>query len=162
MKVYPKQQLPYAVAGAGMLGGLLRMLLYTRGTDDGGLLIPGHWAAVSLWALTALVMAALILFYSKPVGATLHSPIASALGCFLCAAALAGVTLFQSPGAQTPLDTLIFGLSLAGAAALAYIGICRLRGKQPHYLGHALLCLCFALKMVGQYRTWSADPQLMG
>ena len=57
MLSFPKsEQLKYGTLGAGLLGLLLRVLLYSTGIDRRGLLISGHWAQIALWLLTAAVI----------------------------------------------------------------------------------------------------------
>ncbi len=160
------QQLKYAVAGAGVLAAMLRTLLYATGTDEKGLLATGHWAHAALWALTLAVAVALVVFCrhlrAPEYDFQCYPPSAAgAMGCLLCAAGLAVDALFQLGQIRYPLDLLTLVSSAAAAVSLGYVGLCRMAGRKPVYLGHALVCICFALRMVSQYRTWSSDPQLM-
>ena len=56
------------ILGAGGLALALQRLLYSSGVDGRGLLEKGHWAAVTLWILTAGVLAAVYLFTRKLEG----------------------------------------------------------------------------------------------
>jgi len=60
----------------------------------------------------------------------------------------------------TTVDILVWALGLLSRAGLLVAGICRLTRKKPYFPIHALLCLVFILRMITQYRHWSADPQL--
>ena len=41
------------------------------------------------------------------------------------------------------------------------MGICRLQGKKPLFLCHAVVCVTVSLLTVGQYRVLSASPQVL-
>ncbi|MBR3974201.1 MAG: hypothetical protein IKJ99_09680 [Oscillospiraceae bacterium] len=150
---------------AGILGLLLYKVLYTTGMDEKGLLIAGHWAGVSLTALTAVILAAVILLTRSVSGADDYrgahpASTPSGIGCFALAAAL-GMTVWQNRSFDTTLDMLMAVLMIAAAAGQVYVGICRLAGAKPLFLGNAALCACLAIRMVWQYQFWSSDPQLM-
>lgn len=146
---------------AGGLGLMLRVILYTTGVDHKGLLITGHWAAVSLWILTA-VMAAVMLLLSRCIQGPQQyrdahpASFTAFVGAFAAAAAAAYC-------AVTELGTCALGISIlsfAAALSLAVIGICRLAGKRVLFLCHVILCAFFALRMISQYKLWNSDPQL--
>lgn len=155
-------KMKYLILCAGLLGGGLRAILYLTGTDAKGLLVSGHWAHTAIWVLTAGVAALLagVCFPIAPDAACRKTGPAAALGCFLAA----GSFLWISPGnfraAGNNLETAAALLGFASAAALIWVGVCRLRGSRPPFVCNALVCLCFALRMVCQYRTCSSDPQL--
>lgn len=166
MKLSIKPQLLKLLSlAAGLLGLVLYMTLYTTGMDEKGLLISGHWAAVSLTALTAVTLAAVILLSRGISGSDDYrnaypASFLRGFGCFALAAAL-GVTGWKNWCADTNLDLLAGVLMIAAALGQAYVGICRMAGAKPLFLGNALLCACFAIRMVWQYQAWSSDPQLM-
>lgn len=165
MKLSVKPQLlKILTLSAGALGLALRNVLYATGIDEKGLLITGHWASVSLWVLTLGVILCLFLLTRPLRGPETYRdchPASGfrALGALLGSAGLLLTTLKDisaADGAQ--LLTVVLGF--AAAAALAVIGICRLTGRQPLFLLHGVVCICFALRMVGQYQHWSSDPQM--
>lgn len=150
---------------AGILGLVLYMTLYTTGMDEKGLLISGHWAGIALTVLTALVLAAVIILTRGVSGsddyrAAYPASLIRGLGCFALAAAL-GIAAWKEWSADTTLDLLMGVLMIAAAAGQLYVGICRMMGAKPLFLGNAALCACFAIRMVWQYQFWSSDPQLM-
>lgn len=167
MKLSVKPQLlKYLVLGLGGLSLVLRVLLYTTGTDEKGLLAAGHWAHWAIWLLTALTVL-LILFVTRPVeGPKAYrdcypASAPAGLGAF---AAAAGVLLASLPGGEEALLPVQKAAQFFGhltAAALLATGVCRLMGAKPHFLLHSTVCLYFALRMVSQYQLWSSDPQLM-
>lgn len=157
--------LKYLIPGAGALGALLRTILYTTGTDEQGLLVTGHWAGIALWTLTALIAVVLVLACRNIQGPEQYRdcyPVSafSAAGSILCAVGflISGISGWSA--AASGLDFAVVILSLLSAAALAYVAFCRLTRRKPLSLCHGVVCVCFALRMVCQYREWSSDPQL--
>jgi membrane protease YdiL (CAAX protease family) len=51
-------------------------------------------------------------------------------------------------------------MGIAAAAALAFTGLCRLKGLRPTFLFHTLICLNFVVRLISHYQIWCADPQL--
>lgn len=159
------EHLKYGVLGAGLLGALLRMLLYTTGTDEKGLLVTGHWAHITIWVLTFAVTGVLILCCRKIEGPEKYedcfpTSAGGAAGAFLCAIGFLLTALSGIRQISSTLDIAAAVMGFISAAALACIGICRLFRIKPLFLCHAIVCVCFALRMVCQYRVWSSDPQL--
>ena len=152
----------YLIAAAGALGFLLRILLYTAGRDDRGLLIRGHWAGIALLILTAAVGVGIwVLTRPVPAAADPGTFPASPMGA--AGAAVAALALLFSSGSGGAEDSMALAetvLRFASAIALAVIGFCRFRGSRPNFLLHCILCLYLAVRLVCQYRIWSADPQL--
>lgn len=159
------QHLKYGVFGAGLLSALLRFFLYTTGTDGKGLLVRGHWAAVALWVLTAAVLAVLLLRCRTITGPQLYkhsfpTSTSGGIGCLLGAAGFALNFLAHWPQSFALSELLVPAVNLLSAVSLLWVGICRLYRLKPLFLFHAMVCVGFALQMVGQYRDWSADPQI--
>lgn len=157
-------QLQLFTLSAGLLGILLRVVLFTTGIDENGLLVSGHWARSGLLALSVLVC--LVLAPGCAFGAVpgkhpgrSRSLVAGA-GCFLCAAGFLMSALADRRHISGGVDALsvVFGFVCAGA--LVFIGIHRCIGRIPHFSAHTLVSLGFATRMVCQYRFWSSDPQL--
>lgn len=147
--------------GAGALGLLLRTALYATGVDEKGLLIADHWASVALWILTAATLAALFILTRSIQGPedyhTAHpASVISGVGAFAAAAALVFTVLGELATAQL----VHLAVGFAAAVSLAAIGLCRLSGKKAHFLLHAIVCVFFGMRMVGQYQHWNADPQI--
>lgn len=158
--------LKYLVLGAGGLGLVLRILLYTTGTDEKGLLIPGHWAGVCIWLLTAAVAAAIFFFTRALEGPKEYRDccpvsIPAGLGAFAAALGILAASISEMGSAAVPVQRVTFIFGFLTAAALVVTGLCRLTGAKAHFLLHASVSVYFALRMVSQYQRWSADPQLM-
>jgi len=122
-------------------------------------------AAIVLWCLTAAVMAALVIFGRSIRGPENYAdayPVSFAgfLGCISMAAGLVLTGVGSFGNFHTVLDIFLWVLMFVAAAALAYVGFCRLVRKKPYFLFHAVVCFYFALRMVTLYRRWNADPCL--
>lgn len=147
--------------GAGLLGLSLRVVLYATGIDEKGLLIRGHWAAVVLWILTGAAIAALFALTRSIRGPEDYSAahpasVLSGVGAFAAASA----AVFTVMGEWAVSEPLPLAVGFAAAVSLAIIGICRLSGRKASFLLHAIVCVFFAMRMIGQYRHWNADPQV--
>lgn len=156
-------QMKLLLGAAGILGLVLRAVLYAAGVDRKGLLITGYWADTALWLLTAAVAGILLIWCRRLTG---HGKQANPFPVSVYSAAgavLAGIAILLSPVAQPPSQTLAGVepvLRFAAAASLIWISYCRFRGKAPFFLFHCAVCLYLALRLVCQYRLWSADPQI--
>lgn len=103
-----REQIKYLILSAGLLGGALRALFYLTGTDGKGLLIPGHWAHISLWALT-IAAAATIFFLCRPLHGSEkydHCFPVSAAGCAGCVFFAAGMLFSGISGLKNAASTL--------------------------------------------------------
>lgn len=163
MKLTVKPELLKSLAlCAGGLGLMLRIILYTTGLDEKGLLVSGHWAGISLCVLTAVVIAGLFLLTrtiqdSKDQKNTHPASVPAGIGAFAAAFSLAYCTVSEL-GTQSLLYTV---LNFAATLSLVFIAVSRLKNMTPHFVCHTLLCVFFALRMVGQYQHWNSDPQLL-
>lgn len=156
-------QMKLLLGAAGILGLILRAVLYAAGVDSRGLLITGYWSDIALWILTAAVAAVLLLWCRQLPN--VKNPRRAFPGSVFSAAgaALAGIAFVLSPISQAPSETFAtieLVLRFAAAAALIYVSYCRFRGTAPMFLAHCVVCLYLALRLVCQYRLWSADPQI--
>lgn len=162
LAVKPKQ-LKILLLSAGVLGLLLRMVLYAAGIDEKGLLVTGHWAELSLWLLTAAVAAVLFLLLRKLTGPERYQDAYPASAFSAAGSILAGVSIFLSGTPEAANGNLAIAevvLRFVAAVSLICVGFCRFTGRKPLFLLHGTVCLYLALRMVCQYRLWSADPQL--
>lgn len=157
--------LKYITLGAAAAGCALRFAHYALGTDGRGLLVRNHWTVYGLWVLCLGFCAALLILRGSITGSrrfdhARFTPIPAAAGSLALGAALL-ITAFRNFGGfLLSADFLIWVLGPCAGLGLIAAGICRLSGKKPYFLMHALLCLYMALRMVSMYRQWSADPQL--
>ena len=151
--------------GAGSVGFFLRALLYATGFDGRGLLQRNHPAAIALWCLSAAALAAALFFCRKISGPNAYKdayPVSfsASMGGFALMIALGVTGVREFSEFSVRIHLLIWVLGWICAAGMGYVAVCRLLGKKPYFLPHAALCIYFALRMVSQYRQWSAVPQL--
>lgn len=159
------QLLKYLVLGAGGLGLVLRILLYTTGMDEKGLLVSGHWAHIAVWLLTAAA-AAVIFLFTRPIEGPADCrdcypvSIPAGVGAVAAAAAILIASFSEMGSAFMPVQKIVWIFGFVAAAAFLGIGLCRLTGAGAHFLLYAAVCIYFALRMVSLYQLWSSDPQL--
>lgn len=160
-----RSALPFLILGAGGMGLVLRVLLYTLGTDSRGLLPRYHPLHVVTLLLTLSTVTALALIIPKLGGSKKYNknfpasaPCAAAI--FLSAGLMLVTAYALLEKAAGKLDMALAVMAFLTVPCLLYTGWCRLKGKRPFFLCHGVICLFFALYMVGQYRVWSANPQL--
>ena len=145
----------------GGAGAALRYALFHTALDHKGLLIPLHPTNLGLWAVAIVFTVLVWRMLPRRIGdngryCDSFTPCTIRCGLsLLAAAALAcsnGWELFCG-------NTLVGILGLLAAAGMAAGGICRLKGKQPLPLFHILVCVFFIVRLVTNFRGWSADPQ---
>ena len=155
-------QLKILALTAGLLGFLLRTVLFATGLDHKGLLISGHWADTGVWVLTGLMVLGIFLLCRELKGPAAYqtaypASVFSAVGCILAGAAFVFCPMEVS-GSNLMIAELV--LRIGSVVALVYLGFCRFTGRKPLFLMHCIVCLYLALRLVCQYRIWSADPQI--
>ena len=151
-------------AAPGLVCALLRLGLYAL-EEPTGLLPRNHPLHIATLVLALVTAAAVWRFVLPLKGPGEYAPnfpadrLATTGSCFA-----AFWMLFAAFGIRAQaVDRL--GLTWAVLAFLAIpcllcIGISRLTGRRPFFLLHGLLCLFFAVSMIGQYRIWSSNPQI--
>lgn len=158
-------QLPLFTLLCGGIGVLLRLWLYSTGLDSDGLLIAAHPAGILALILSALTAGLLLWFLRRfhTHGKYTHQfpvSILGAVGSFAGAIGLLLTAMVELVRHEAALSIIIGILGIAAAAALVFAGLCRLKALRPSFLFHTVVCLFFVLRLVSQYQTWSADPQL--
>ena len=166
MKIKPKiNQLPLFTLVCGGLGALLRLWLYGTGLDSDRLLVANHPAGILVLVLSAVmvgVMLWLLQDYSCLKKYTQQFPPSAwgAAGAFAAAAGVLINAMAELARQEVPMAPLVGLLGIAAAAALAFTGLCRLKGLRPTFLFHTLICLNFVVRLISHYQIWCADPQL--
>ena len=154
----PGQALRLTAVACGLLGLLLRFWLEVDAIDDRGLLIAGHPAQISLWALGLGMTAALFLVTFRYQNTKKKAPAPkkntmTAVGCIPAIIALA-LSMLQTE------DLGMILLSAITLAGLVTVALCRYLGKTPPMPAHGILCVWMVVMLLRLYRTWSFDPQL--
>lgn len=158
-------QLPLFTLLCGGIGCLLRLWLYGAGLDEDGLLAANHPAGILVLILAALT-AGLLLWFLRHFHThgkyTRQFPpsIPGAAGSFAAAVGLLLTAMIALVRHEAAFSLLTGILGIAAAAAMAFTGLCRIKALRPSFLFHTILCLFFVLRLISQYQTWSADPQL--
>ena len=146
------------VLGGGAAAFGLYRLLYATGIDGRGLLKSGHFAWVLLCILSIAAGAVIYTGASQLRGGDIkfRRSVPAAVCCILAAVS----TLF------TGLSNLWNGyliyalpafLAVFGFAAVA---LCRLQGRRPNFLMHAVICVHFMLQLLKAYQINSYHPQV--
>ena len=163
-RIIPTKYIAWLTLGCGLIGLLLRVIMYDAYVDGRGLLTVGNPLDLAVWVLTILTAALLVLALRPLVGPNTYAynfwpSVPAALGTILAAA---GILLTVLNGALYPQDTLTLLWRILGwisVLSLAAAGICRLLGKKPFFLLYAAVCVFFALHLANYYRIWSGNPQ---
>lgn len=152
------------VAGLGFLGGLVRLLQNLLARDDRGLLVRGHfltWAVMLVLAGTVVLVALAVWKRdgSKEYGCNFTPSSWATLGCL---AAMAGclVTVLTTTADDTA-GMVWKTLGMIAVGLLPIWGWFRCRGQKVPTLCPLGVCLFFLSHLVVNYRSWSADPQVM-
>lgn len=165
MNCNPKtNSLPILTAGMGVIALILRLGLYLLGTDEKGLLIPGHPLDILVWVVTAAAAGLIIVSVWKRKGSQRYSdnfaPSApAAIGAFALAGGIA-VSVISGWSIWSRLELIRNICGLLAIPALIRVGLCRRQGKRPFFLLHAVICLALTLHAVSHYQVWSSRPQL--
>ena len=167
MKLSVKPQLlKLLVLSAGLLGLMLRIVLFASGTDPKGLLVAGHWAGIAVCGLTAAVVLSLLLLTGGLRGSgdyrNAHpQSVLAGLGCLTLAAAILLSCLSEIASPPDSAATFVrWILGFLSVISMTCLCVCRMTGTRPFFLFHGILCVWIALRMVMQYQNWSADPQM--
>ncbi|MBQ9149232.1 MAG: hypothetical protein IJX69_06690 [Oscillospiraceae bacterium] len=162
MKTFPNPtKLKILTLAAGALALELQTLLYATGVDEKGLLVPNHPAGIAVWALTIL-MAVILFCLTRPIQGprryldAFPPSIAGGVGALLAAIG-AAISALQDLSAQN-LPYAVAGFLCAGA--LVMLSLCRATGHKAPFLLHIVVSVCFALRLLALYHTWSFNPQL--
>ena len=161
MKLTHKSQYTALIAAAGgILGLLLRAVLYRTGFDERGILSSSHPLHLACLLLTA-IMAVYLAWQARqrPETAREHPWLRFALG-FLAGFFLLvqSILLYRQLG--SPLTTLRFLLTVLAGIAMVVCVLPMEKSRNVSAVCHGIICLGFAADMLGRYRTWSGNPQL--
>ena len=154
--------LPVFTLGAGGLGFALRLWLFSA-TDEKGLLPAGHIAGTLLFLLSAIILGILFLATRKPEARPINKT--ALRRCHLAAGLLGFIGLVFNAlsnilGSTSKLAIPAVVLSIAGAAAMLWMGILGFRGKKIPYPLNAVLTVALMVETVAQCQVWGAEPQL--
>lgn len=154
----------YLLIGASAIGFLLRYWQQTAAFDEAGLVISGSpsvWA-LSIFALIVTVLIAVLARSAKPRSVyteTFSSGAPETAVTVLGGALLlAGCAAAMVQGQRTMPVTV---LGIAGAVAMAVIGLQRYRGVVPPAVVHLIPCAYLIVALIVDFRRWSVDPTVL-
>lgn len=156
-----KKRLANTMTTLGAVLLALRLRLYIVAVDSKNLLISGHWLSYVIWAVAAVCLAVVVvaaLRTEERKSLSVGGPIA-ALGDGLFALAILIAVLDM----DTPVSVLEKARLVVGylcVPALLVSAVFRAKGKPVFFGCFCVVCVFFALYMVGFYQTWSSNPQL--
>ena len=164
-KVFTPKYLPWLPIGAGILGLALRLWLYSL-RDASKLLPEDHIAAVLLFLLTGLTLAALFLCVrSIPQQGSFSQRFRPSLwGSIGNLAAAGGLLLWciiEFISAEDIFSRICLPFGAVSAVCLALAGIRRFRGSVPSFAGYCLVTVYMMVHAISQCRGWGSEPQLM-
>ena len=148
--------LPYFTLGAGGIGLILRLWLFSA-TDAKGLLPASHPADTLLYILTALVLAVLFLACREPGTAPFHRrfrQIGETVGNLIASVCLILYVFLGHGILLSAIACLIGGIALLFSAFLAW------NRKSLPYWVIAVLTVALMVITVTKCRAWGAIPQL--
>ena len=159
-KLYPLLALALGLVAAGC-----RFLLYALGTDEKGLLVAGHPAAVALWIVTAggiltAALAALTFREDNKAPDDSRGAVFRAFGTAVMAAGVFSTLLLPEGNGIAVLLRLHRVLAAAGAACLLGAAVFCLLGKPVPFGCYAGAAVFFFVHVLTRYRAWSGDPQM--
>lgn len=152
--------LPLGVLLLAVLGGLLRYRLYQVGVDEKNLLVEGHPLELGIWLCTAAAFASVGFGLLRQKKSVSPAPVVSALGHVLGAFGILLTVLFSGNHVPQPFAAMWKFAGILALAGMLYAAVAMALGKRPFFGVYAVLCLFFALHLVGHYKSWCSDPQL--
>lgn len=161
MKSAKPDFLPPVVLLLAVLGAWLRYRLYAGGIDEKGLLIAGQPMQWCLWLCTVFTGAVIGVGMFRRKRFHHPLPLFSAFGHIWGAAGILLTVLLGANTVPTPFSAVWKYTGILAAAAMLYAAFPIARGKHPFFGLYAVISLFFALHLVGHYRVWCSNPQLL-
>ena len=163
--LFKPTNLPKATAALGIIGLVLRRLLYAFGPDSKNLLPNHHPLEILLALLSAAALAYILITVWKLDGSNRYvdnfgPSLPAAVGHVLAAAGILLTVLLNDPMMPGTLGKLWKVLGFLSAPCLIAAGCIRVKGKRPFFVLHLVVCLFLVFHIVNQYQTWSGNPQL--
>ncbi len=148
----------------GLLGLLLRGILYRTGFDDKGILSSSHPLHLACCALVPVTVAWLLFRLSalrkrdfRPGNA---AGLLRILGGILAGVLMGCSTLALLRNTNGLLTQVRALLAMTAALAMPLCVYAPRQWNLPRLAGRALICLYFSVDMLTRYQDWSGNPQL--
>lgn len=157
------ERLPFAAGLLALITLGVRWGMYAFSLDAKNL-VPGFAPlAVAHWVLAVFSAACLLVSVWKaegPAGAAGNFR-AGAAGAAAAGLGIALTVLSGGPAVYSGMNTIWMLLGLLSGAALIWEAVCRLTGRENPVPAGAAVCLFLMVHIMGRYRFWSSDPQLL-
>lgn len=159
------KNLPVLTAVLGVVGMVLRWMLYALCMDANFLLPENHPLEILLWLITVAALAyiginAWKLGGSNRYGDNFRASVPAAAGHFVAGAGMLLTALLNDPMMGNHLGGIWKLLGLLSGPSLMLAGLCRVQGKRPFFLLHMIPCLFLVFHIINHYQVWSGNPQL--
>lgn len=161
-----KEDIPYVIPVAGLLGAALRLWQLTGGRDEKGLFIDWHLSGLGL-----LVLAVAMVWFLKAMTRSLREETGSwefnfpasavgAAGTVLAALGLGWTGIAQLRSAGMAVDQACGVLGIVAALGLLVAAYGRLRGVRTVQFAHIPACIFFVVWLFSSSRLWGAETEL--
>lgn len=147
----------------GLVGLILRFWLYESGVEATGLLDGSHPANILSFVLLFLTLGYLIVMsfqYPKNGSGKVPGSNIAALGCLTASVGLLITNVLNLAQSNDTITTICSILGLVTGLGMIYLGIQRKNGQHCSMILFAVVIFYLMTHLVGQYRFWSAEPQL--
>lgn len=163
--VFKPTNLPKLTAVLGVIGLVLRRLLYAVAVDERNLLPANHPLELLLWVVTAAALVYITVTVWKLDGSNRYvdnfgPSFPAAVGHVVMAAGVLLTVLLNVPMLENGIGRIWKVLGFLSAPCLLLAGYGRLQGKRPFFLLHLIPCLFLVFHIVNHYQVWSGNPQL--
>lgn len=159
--------IPWLTLYLGLPAALCMFLLCRFGVDDRGLFIPGHFASILVWVLTA-AMAVCLGLALRPLEGTsgkysrMFPPSRmAALGILAAGLGILLTVMDSLTAVDEPVRILSGILKILAAIALGYLAWCRWNCRRGSFLAWAVVTVYMMLRLMFEYQSWSAEPELL-
>lgn len=157
--------MPYLALGGGCLGLLLRVWLFTTGVDERGLFRTEHPANTLSFVVLALALAGLYLCLRTGTQKTnpqmlLPKSTLALVGSLIGACGIGITVVWDIAQSQDRITVICCVLGVLAGLGMALAAIFRFLKVRPNVLFHGLVTIYLMIRLVRQYRLWSAEPEL--
>lgn len=157
---------PWFALGLGVPAFGLMAVLMRTGVDERELFIPGHFAGIGLWILTAAMVALTAVSAPRYNGKAKYfrmfpGSVPAAAGILGAALGVLGEAWALWSAGGEMLEPAAAVLGLMAGVALIWLAWCRRWGIRGSFLLWGLVTGFLMLRLLLCYRDWSAQPELL-
>lgn len=158
--------LPWLAPVLGGLGMAAMWSVFTFGSDENNLILPFHISAITVWLLTAAMVAGLLFLLwdlQDTAGYRRLFPDSrlAALGILAAGVSILATVIESLTAMNEPIRILSGLLKIAAGVALLYLAWCRWKNVRGSFLAWAAATAYMLLRIMFEYRSWSTQPELL-